>query len=191
MTYTSGEFSTEYLEGAVKKMLETIRHMSQTIDDFRNFFRPYKEKVDFRVLDVVQQTISLLEGSLQALRIETEVVASGDPVLNGFPNEFSQVLLNIMINAKDALLEQNVADPTITIEIGSDGGKSFVTITDNAGGIPEAIIGKVFDPYFTTKGADRGTGLGLFMSKTIVEKNMGCSLSVRNLDRGAQFRIEL
>ena len=191
MTYTSGEFSTEYLEGAVKKMLETIRHMSQTIDDFRNFFRPYKEKVDFRVLDVVQQTISLLEGSLQALRIKTEVVASGDPVLNGYPNEFSQVLLNIMINAKDALLEQNVADPTITIEIGSNGGKRFVTITDNAGGIPEAIIGRVFDPYFTTKGADRGTGLGLFMSKTIVERNMGGSLSARNLERGAQFRIEL
>jgi C4-dicarboxylate-specific signal transduction histidine kinase len=111
--------------------------------------------------------------------------------MNGYPNEFSQVLLNIMINARDAFATQNVADPTITIEIGGEEGRCVVTITDNAGGIPEEIIDKIFDPYFTTKGPDKGTGVGLYMSKTIVEKNMGGTLSACNVDGGAQFRIEV
>jgi PAS domain S-box-containing protein len=189
MTYKKGEFSPEYFDTTVKKVLETIRHMSRTIDDFRNFFKPYKEKVEFRVLEVVEKTISLLEGSLNAQEIRTAVVAKSDPVVNGYPNEFSQVLLNIMVNARDALMTRQATDPTITIEVGAEGGRCVVTITDNAGGIPEEIIDKIFDPYFTTKGPDKGTGVGLFMSKTIVEKNMDGSLSARNVGDGAQFRI--
>jgi C4-dicarboxylate-specific signal transduction histidine kinase len=191
ITYRKGEFNTEYLEANVKRMLETINFMSKTIDDFRNFFRPDKEKTDFRIVEMIDKTISLLEGSLKAQQIRTAVVAASDPVVNGYPNEFSQVLLNIMINARDAFATQNVADPTITIEIGGEEGRCVVTITDNAGGIPEEIIDKIFDPYFTTKGPDKGTGVGLYMSKTIVEKNMGGTLSACNVDGGAQFRIEV
>ena len=191
MTFKKGDFSAGYLESSVKKMLETIRHMSHTIDDFRNFFRPFKEKVDFRALEIVERTISLLEGSLHSQNIKTAVHAKGDPVVNGFPNEFSQVLLNIMINARDAFATQKVAHPTIKVEVGTEGGRCVVTITDNAGGIPEAIIDKIFDPYFTTKGPDEGTGVGLFMSRTIIEKNMGGRLTVRNVEGGAEFRIEV
>jgi PAS domain S-box-containing protein len=191
MTYTKGDFNYDYLQGTVKKMLETIRHMSTTIDDFRNFFRPIKEKVDFRIMEIVERTISLLGGSLNAQQITTEVVAEGDPVVNGYPNEFSQVLLNIMINARDAFLKNTVANAKIVIKIRTEKGRCVVTIADNAGGIPDEIIDKIFDPYFTTKGPDKGTGVGLFMSKTIIEKNMNGSLSARNVDSGAEFRIEL
>ena len=95
------------------------------------------------------------------------------------------------MNARDALVERNVDDPRITLRSSIEGGKPVVTISDNAGGIAEEIMDKLFDPYFTTKGADTGTGIGLFMSKTIIEKNMGGRLTARNAGKGAEFRIEV
>ncbi|GFO63629.1 hypothetical protein GMPD_15480 [Geomonas paludis] len=189
MTHKSGNFTIEYLDGTTKKMLETINHMSRTIDDFRNFFVAGKQKVDFSIAEVVQQTLSLLEVSLSNLQIRTTLVSDCDAVVNGYPSEYAQVLLNILGNAKDALVARHVADPTIRIEIGKEGDLSVVTITDNAGGIPDEIFDKIFDPYFTTKGPDRGTGVGLYMSRTIIERNMGGSLTVQNVAGGAQFRI--
>ena len=191
MTYKKGEFSTEYFEANVKKVLETILHMSKTIDDFMYFFSPNKEKSEFQVLEIIEKTIFLLEGSIDKQKIKIAVVPACDPVVNGYANEFSQVLLNILFNARDAFVTQAVISPTITIEVSTDEGKCVLLITDNAGGIPEEIIGRIFDPYFTTKGPDKGTGIGLFMSKTIIEKNMGGSLSAHNVGGGTQFRIEL
>jgi PAS domain S-box-containing protein len=189
MIYKKGEFTAEYLNGIVKKMLENINHMSKTIDDFRNFFRADKQKVDFKVLEIVNKTLSLLDIGLKALEIRTALVSLNDPVVNGYPSEYAQVLLNIIINARDALVTRHVANPMIKIEVGKEGEQSVVTITDNAGGIPVDIMDKIFDPYFTTKGPDRGTGVGLYMSKIIVEKNMGGSLTARNLAGGAEFII--
>ena len=191
VTYRMGEFSGEYLDANVKKMLVTIRHMSKTIDDFRNFSKPDKEKTDFRMLERIEKTASLLEGSLHAHRIRTSIKASADPVVSGYPNEFSQAVLNVMINARDALVSQAIESPMIAIGIALEGGRCVVTIADNAGGIPETIIDKIFDPYFTTKGPDQGTGIGLYMAKLIIEKNMGGRISVRNTADGAEFRIEL
>jgi PAS domain S-box-containing protein len=191
VTYKAGKFDLEYLQYNVGKMLGTISHMSQTIDDFRDFFRPYKEKVAFNMVEVIKKTISLMEGSLASQKIETTICHSCDAVVLGYPNEFSQVLLNILINARDAFVERGVASPEITIQIDQQGDRTVVTITDNAGGIPEPILDRIFDPYFTTKGPDKGTGVGLFMSKTIVEKSMRGSLTARNVAGGAQFRIEL
>ncbi|OGT98110.1 MAG: hypothetical protein A2X80_02025 [Geobacteraceae bacterium GWB2_52_12] len=191
MTYKKGDFSAEYLDANVGKMMKTINHMSKTIDDFRDFTRSDKEKVDFRVLEVIKKAISLMEVSLNVGQIKTAVVSACDPVVNGYPNEFSQALINIMINARDAFVTQKVSSPIITIETGLERDRCVVTITDNAGGIPADIIDKIFDPYFTTKEPDKGTGVGLYMSKTIIEKNMGGTLSARNVDGGAQFRIVL
>jgi signal transduction histidine kinase len=181
----------EFLEKNVAHAMELIQHMSQTIDDFRNFFRPDKEKVEFRVREEVAKTLSLMEESLNSRQIGIEVVVRDEPVIYGYPNEFSQVLLNILINARDALAERQIATPKVEITIGTEGERAVVTIADNAGGIPEEIINKVFDPYFTTKGPQGGTGVGLFMSKSIIEKNMGGLLSVRNIADGAEFRIEV
>ncbi len=93
------------------------------------------------------------------------------------------------MNAKDALVENRPDNAVVTVTISTEGDRSVVTIADNAGGIAEEIMGMLFDPYFTTKGPDRGTGVGLFLSKSIIEKNMGGSLTVRNTAEGAEFRI--
>jgi signal transduction histidine kinase len=123
--------------------------------------------------------------------IAIETRAMGDPVIHGYPNEFSQVLINILLNARDAIEERKVDNPRVTITIDTKDDKAVVIIADNAGGIPEEIMDKIFDPYFTTRGPDKGTGLGLFMSKIIIEKNMNGALTVRNTGEGAEFRIEV
>jgi len=189
--YDLGELDRKVLDETIADSMTLINHMSKTIDDFRNFFRPDKEKVVFGVLEVVANTLALVDGSFKDQQIGVELSATGDPVIYGFRNEFAQVLLNILNNARDVLTERKIDAPHISITIAGAGGNASVTVTDNAGGIPEEIIDKIFDPYFTTKGPQKGTGVGLFMSKTIIEKNMGGRLSVCNKGNGAEFRIEV
>ena len=181
----------EFLDTNAQKAMELIQHMSRTIDDFRSYFKPDKEKVEFRAHEAVEKALSLMEGCLNNQLISIAVDVQDDPLIYGYPNEFSQVLLNILINAKDALIEREIAMPKVLFTIGTHENRAVVTIADNAGGIPVEIIGKIFDPYFTTKGPQEGTGVGLFMSKTIIEKNMGGRLSARNFADGAEFRIEV
>jgi len=189
--YDSDEFSKEYLKKNTDQCMELIQHMSRTIDDFKNFFKPDKKAVTFNVNQVIENTISLIEESFKAEKIGIDYHKQGDLNLTGFPNEYSQVLLNILMNARDVLTENKVVDALISIRMFTEGGKSVITITDNGGGIPDKIIDKLFEPYFTTKGPDKGTGIGLFMSKTIIEKNMGGMLTVLNTGKGAEFRIEV
>jgi len=116
----------------------------------------------------------------------------GQPLLlNGYPNEYAHVILNIIKNARDALVERNTPDPKITIKAFKEADKGVLTITDNAGGISENLLDKIFDPYFTTKSKKSGIGIGLYMSKIIIEKNLEGKLSVRNVPDGAEFRIEI
>lgn len=189
--YDLGQFDRDFLNHNVNSSMLLIQHMSQTIEDFRNYFRPDKEKTEFRVHEAVTNSLSLLEGSLQNPLIAIEISAKHDPVINGYRNEFAQVLLNILINARDAFIERKIIDPRIKITILCDENSTVVTVADNAGGIPEEIISKIFDPYFTTKDPQQGTGVGLFMSKSIIEKNMGGILDVRNTSEGAEFRIKV
>jgi signal transduction histidine kinase len=185
----SADFSIGYLDETVSKTMEIIKHMSKTIDDFRNFFKPDTEKVNFQIVETIKKTIFLLSTSLAEAHIKTEIAVEQSPVVNGYPNDYSQAIINIIFNARDACVERKVRDPKIYIEISTDGKLSAVTITDNAGGIPEDILDKIFDPYFSTKGPNGGTGIGLYMSKVLIEKHMGGSLSVKNTDGGAQFLI--
>jgi two-component system, NtrC family, C4-dicarboxylate transport sensor histidine kinase DctB len=190
--YERGNFDRDYLRGSSAKFMKVLSHMSKTIDDFRNFFSPDKEKVSFKVREVVDNTLSLIEESFKQLRIAISVECTGDPVIFGHPNEFSQVILNLLFNARDAFLARgDQGAREIAIEMYQLGEKSVLTVTDNAGGIPEEIIEKIFDPYFTTRGPEQGTGIGLYMSKVIIEKNIPGRLSARNNGSGAQFRIEV
>jgi C4-dicarboxylate-specific signal transduction histidine kinase len=186
-----GELTGELLNKNVDSAMELIQHMSQTIDDFRNYFRPDKEKVDFNIRETIEHSLSLLEGSLQNPRVSVEIITKDDLVIHGYRNEFAQVLLSILNNARDALIEKQADDRRVKISISAEGGRAVVSIADNAGGIPPEIMGKIFDPYFTTKGPQLGTGVGLFMAKTIIEKNMGGRLGVSNNADGAEFRIEV
>ncbi len=189
--YNQGLFNEDYLDTSVARAMKVINYMSQTIDGFRNFFGPDKEKQRFRALDVLEQTLTILQGAFAAAKLEIDLQADPDAWVVGIPNEFAQVLLNILMNAKDALVERKIERPRVEVRLKVAEGKTVITIEDNAGGIPQEIIEKVFDPYFTTKGPDKGTGIGLFMSKTIVEKNMNGALTVTNTGEGACFRIEV
>ncbi len=191
LSYEYGNFSKEYLDSSTNKIMQMVRHMSQTIDDFRNFFTPDKEKISFDPCIVVEKTLSLIEGSLNDKRIRFEVVCGKAPHITGHPNEFSQVLLNILSNAMDAFGEKKPTQAKLLVQIGSEDGRVVVTIADNAGGIPEHVLGRIFEPYFTTKEQGKGTGIGLYMAKNIVEKSMNGSLTARNIDGGAEFRIEV
>ena len=191
MMYDQGNFSRDYLKASVAKFMKVLTHTSKTIDDFRNFFKPDKEMVLFDVKEMVEKTLSLIEESFKHLRIKIRVGATGEPAIIGHPNEFSQVILNILFNARDAFIDRNVEEREVMIDIFKEGGAAVVTIADSAGGIPEAILSKIFDPYFTTRGPEQGTGIGLYMSKIIIEKNVPGRLSVRNTGQGAEFRIEV
>ncbi len=189
--YDMGSLSKEDLHSCISKSMDSINHMSQTIDDFRNFFKPDKEKVAFLPHEVIAKTVALVEDSFRNEQIRITVNAVATPPITGFPNEYSQVVLNILMNARDALQEKRPAGAFITITISTKGKKTVVAIADNAGGIKKDIIDKIFEPYFTTKEPDKGTGVGLFMAKTIIEKNMNGKLSVRNTPAGAEFKIEV
>lgn len=190
-SFQCGEMTPEYLEKKIRRMTGLIQHMSQTIEDFRNFFRPDKEKQEFSLKEVVEKTLSFVKASFNNNNIKLIFEAEMDIRISGFPNEYAQVLMNILNNAKDALLEKKIEKPYVRISLTWKDKVSVVTVTDNAGGIPEDIIDKVFEPYFTTKDPGKGTGIGLYMSKTIIEKNMNGRLTVRNVAEGAEFRIEV
>lgn len=190
-SYKRGAFTQEYLDDSTARAMQLIMQMSQTIDDFRNFFRVEKEKVPFRLNDVLAKTIKLVEASFREIDLHIDVLGEDAVDAQGYPNEYSQVLLNILLNARDVCLERHVEQSRVFIRVFRDNDRAVMTIADNAGGISEENIGRIFDPYFTTKGPDRGTGVGLYMAKTIIEKNMNGLLSVRNTAEGAEFRIEV
>ncbi|MBJ6726833.1 sensor histidine kinase [Geomesophilobacter sediminis] len=191
LCYDFGNFDRAFLERNVNTSMDLIQHMSATIDDFRNYFKADKERTEFKLSDAVAKTLSLVGESFRHQGIGVEVREQGDPVVSGFANEYAQVLLNILNNARDAFGERQTREPKITISIRAEGSRSVVTISDNAGGISEEIIDKIFDPYFSTKGPQYGTGVGLFMAKGIIENNMGGTLTARNSGDGAEFRIEV
>ena len=191
VTYEQGECSYEYVDETVKQIMSQVLHMSQTIDDFRNFLRPDQEIKQFNLREAVKKTLVLVGDSFKSQNIKTDTEAQEDLIVTGYQNEYCQVLLNILNNARDVLTERNIVAPRIEINLFREGYRNVTTISDNAGGIPDAIIDRIFEPYLTTKEADKGTGIGLYMSKTIIEKRMNGKISVRNTDRGAEFRIEV
>ncbi|KAA0890403.1 ATP-binding protein [Oryzomonas rubra] len=191
LSYESGHLNRENLEFEVREAMEAILYMSRTIDDFRNFFRPGKDKAVFSLNRVVAKSIELVGASLRNNGIAIDLEEDQEVSAVGYDNEYSQVLLNIINNAKDALLGHGGAAPRIHIRVFSDNGRSVVTIRDNGGGIPDSILPKIFDPYFTTKEPGKGTGIGLCMSKVIIEQNMGGKLTAGTVGDGAEFRIEL
>jgi len=192
IVYPTDEFSEEYLKSMVDKAMVLILYMSQTIDDFSNFFKPGRQQTEFKVREAVDKTICLIEESFKRLEIGIEVEESGDPSVYGYPNEFSQVLLNLFLNSRDAFLERpKTEERRIRVRVFPQPPLAVVVISDNAGGIPEESLAKIFDPYFTTKEPAKGTGIGLFIAKNIIERHMKGSITARNTDSGAEFRIEI
>ena len=190
MLYGDVKCSRESFDDAVEEVMTLIMHMSRTIDDFRNFFKPDKERCEFNVRQAIEQAVHLVADSFKGTGITVTTRCDGTATINGYPNEFAQALLNILQNARDALMERMVPEGEIAIASSVEGGRSVVTIADNAGGIPEKDIDRIFEPYFSTKGL-QGTGIGLYMTKNIIENSMGGRITVRNTGKGAEFRIEV
>jgi signal transduction histidine kinase len=186
-----GELNQEVLSQSVEKAMDIVQHLSQTINDFTNFSKPDKARTLFRVEEATAKTLSLARDSFGERGIAISVQVIGDPVMYGHLNEFCQALLNILMNAFDVLIERGGKDPAVTVRSWTEKGRSIVTIADNAGGIGEESMHRIFDPFFTTKEQGKGTGIGLFLAKTIIEKNMGGSLTACNVAGGAEFRIEV
>ena len=191
-SYDIGELNDEVMNRTVGKADMLTKSMSKTIDDFRNFFRPNKAKEYFDINKSVLDAIDLVESTFEHHNIKLEKDFKEEKiVILGFPNEFSQVVLNIISNAKDALLENKIENPIVNIETKIEDKYVCVSIKDNALGIKDEIINKIFEPYFTTKHEVQGTGIGLYMSKIIIEKNINGQIIVENTHEGAKFIIKL
>lgn len=189
--YEYDELNAEYLKKKVRKSMELITFMSNTIDDFRNFFRMDKAKENFNIKDIVLKAISFVEASFGNHNIKIHVVKLQDVIVHGYPNGYAQVVLNLLNNAKDALLESSQENPQIDVELESKNGLSVLKISDNGKGIPKEKAGKIFEPYFTTKSTGQGTGVGLYMSKSIIEQNMNGKLYLDTKVERTTFVIEL
>lgn len=182
--YLDGLIDEDFINEFIYKQTKTINFMSKTIDDFRNFFRVDKIKKRFSIRGAIKNTILIQEASFKNYNIEVDIIGL-DFELTTLEGEFQQIILNIISNAKDAFIENRIVNPKITILLDT----KKVILSDNAGGIPENIIDRIFEPYFTTKEEGKGTGIGLYMSKVIMEKNIGGLLSVKNIEGGAEFTI--
>lgn len=181
------ELDKEYLDKAVSDGQAIIQRMSGTIDDFRNFFRPNKEKTCFSINEVVADVLHMLEAAFKNSGIAIFVEGDENVMTYGYRNEYSQVLINILANAKDALQERKVANGRVHITISRRDTLSEVIVEDNAGGILPNALPRIFDPYFTTR--EKGIGIGLYMSKMIIENNMDGRIKARNSGSGAEFIV--
>jgi len=165
--------------------------MSNTISDFQNFFKPSKEKTKFDLEEECKNASFIIESSLKHNNIKFEIVIDKDCKVIGYPREFAQAILNILSNAKDVLLERKIENPYIKLTLQKGNKYALIKIEDNAGGIDESIKDRIFEPYFTTKHAKQGTGIGLYMSTIIIEENMHGFIEVINTTEGALFVIKL
>lgn len=181
----------EHILKSISKSDKMIEYMSNTIDDFRNFYKPDKKKEDFYALDSCKRAINLASASLKDSSIELILDVKDDKLVYGYPTEYAQVILNLISNARDVLVEKRVKKPKINIVIDIEQNSSIVVVKDNAGGIKDEHFDLIFDPYFSTKDSSKGTGLGLYISNLIIEKNMRGELSVQNDKEGAVFTVKV
>lgn len=185
-SYKHGEIDDNFIEEFDKNTKEQIVFMSETIDDFINFFNPNKSKKPFTIKSAMEKTIKLLDKQLATNNIDLKVHI-GDETAFGVETELEQVFLNLITNAKDAFIERQIQKRQIAITTMTRDKYSIVIIEDNAGGIKEDNLDKIFDPYYTTK--DYGTGTGLYMVKLVIKSSFGGDLKIQNGKYGAKFII--
>lgn len=191
MQFQLGRLTEDSMHQLQDKAQQMILRMSQTIDEFRNFFKPSKQAETFQLAATVRAAADILEGMFKNHNIRLELDCPEDIHLDGVPGEFSQVILNLLGNARDAVLTARPTEPSIGVSAWREDGQIRIEVRDNGAGIDPAILHKIYEPYFTTKEEGKGTGIGLYMSKMIIENNMHGRVEARNLDRGACFTLLL
>jgi len=211
-SFKHGELDEAYVQDLVQQSMKQINFMSKTIDDFKNFFKPDKDEVIFEVCRETVNSTSLLGVQLTRNGIDLVIEFNGIKYtytdiesfeaeigthiyVRGFPNEYKQVLLNLVQNARDAVMDRMEADPSvkgvIEVSVRERDGQATISVTDNGCGIPKDVADRIFEPYFTTKEEGKGTGVGLYMSKIIIEQNMRGRLFFESLNEGTRFIVEL
>jgi len=186
-----GQCDEKYYDQNHARIDEHLQYLSKTIDDFRNFYKTDKSKSLEKVGDVVADALRLSDVLLKYAKIKTHLDISTERCVNIAKNEMIQVLMNLIKNAHDAIVEQRITDGKIVIHVEDSEMGVKVSVEDNAGGIAPNVMEKIFDIYFTTKDPEHGTGLGLHMSKYIIEESFGGKIWVENIPRGTRFTILL
>jgi len=184
-----GKLDDELMDKKSKEAELVLNYMSHTIEDFRNFFMPKKDKQEFSLKEAINSVMTIVSSALEYNNIEVEIDINENVKLNTYLNEYEQVVLNIISNAKDILIQNKIKKPKINISYEEQDNYIVLFIEDNGGGVVTTPKSKIFEPYFTTKSDSDGTGIGLYMSKIIIDKNMKGKLRVRNTKEGAKFAI--
>jgi len=186
-------YKKEIFEESLSRISKYSQYLSSTIDDFRGFFKDNKESKSTTLGEVCEGALSIIEAALSYDNIRVVKQYECKEKFTSYHNELKQMVLNLIKNSEDALVERHIENPTIHIKTykNEHNGMYVLELSDNAGGIPEEIIGDIFMPYFSTKKSKDGTGLGLYMSKIIVENNCKGTISAKNKIDGVCFTIEL
>ena len=182
------ELDKKELKESILKLNDITKYMSNTIEDFRDFFATNKEKEKFKLSEQINASLNIISSSLKANDIMLEIIIKKNPTLNGYKNEYTQVLINIINNAKDILIQRKIKEPKIKIIVSETKKDVLISIEDNAGGVKVNPIESIFKPFFTYEKIG-GTGIGLFMSKLIIENNMNGMILLENTKDGALFKI--
>ncbi len=182
----------QYFLKEIENIEQFAAHLSKTINDFRSFFKTSKKKEAFRLKDLVLDTLRIVEPILTNKNIKVITNFKCNKTTKSYKNELGQALLNIIKNAEDALCETNPKNPIIKIStFNNSNGYLSISVEDNGGGIKEEIMPQIFNSYFSTKLDKDGTGLGLCMSKTIIEEHCKGSIQVKNITNGVIFTISI
>ncbi len=191
--YQNEQFTKEQFEKYINKAKTQIDYMSHTIDDFRNFYKPSKTANKFNISDVIYNVKEILKEQFEKENIKLKLITQ-DIFITNYENELKQALLNILNNAKDAIVKKRENTPLkgkIKVILSKKDESVQIIIKNNGGNIPNDIINRIFEPYFTTKFEKQGTGIGLYMSQIIIQTNMKGKIKVQNIKNGVKFKITL
>ncbi len=191
LDYNEGRLTADEMHKCVIQVMNILKTLSKTIDDFRMLYTQSASSQHFAVDGVVGKTLEIIRPLIQQCGITLSVNYSKIASVSGSVNEFMQVLLNILNNSIDILMLRSIKDPMIDITVSTENGSVIISVSDNAGGIESDILPKIFDPYFTTKFAGKGTGLGLYMAKMIIETHLSGRIDPVSTTAGTCFRIIL
>jgi PAS domain S-box-containing protein len=191
LDYELGELTDKKIEEFQKNTTKLIQGMSQTINDFTEFLKPDKEKKEFSLIEAINETLEFIEASYKVNNIKIEKNIKKDIKLFGIKSELEQVFLNILNNSKDAFKERNIKIRKVTITAEETKDKIIIAFKDNAGGVDEKIINRLTEPYFSTKFANQGTGLGLYMSEMVIKNSFNGQLILKNINDGLETKLIL
>lgn len=184
-----GVFIEEKMDDFVNRAKIQLEYMSNTIDDFRDFYQPSKEKASFCIAEAIRSTLNIMSTQIEKNDI-TVTIAGNSLTVNGYENEFKQAILNILSNAKDVIVAKKRQKGKFQGKIDITIEQKAIAIYNNGGFAKTEVLERMFEPYFTTKFEDKGTGIGLYMTKMIIENSMDGEITASNIDEGVKFTIK-